>query len=66
MKTDFKLIALLSAIMLISVSSQGLLGDPNTFVLSGSGSTNVVADTAIIYAYVTETGSTGNNATAAA
>jgi uncharacterized protein YggE len=58
MKAHFKLVALLSAILLISVSSsvssQDLpLGDPNTFVMSGSGSTTVVADTAIIYVYVT-------------
>ena len=67
MKANFKLIALLLSAMMLTVSSQNIpLGDPNTFVMSGSGSTTVVADTAVIYVYVTETGTSGNNATDAA
>jgi uncharacterized protein YggE len=53
MKGNIKLLALfLAAVILASAADTSILGDPNTFVLSGTGTTTVKADTALIYVYV--------------
>ena len=49
MKGNLKCVTLFfAATFLASVTNSQLLGDPNTFVVSGTGTTTVKADTAVL------------------